>query len=344
MKYFFLGLFILMLSCKENKDKSQDSINSLTDKTFNDSEYVLDPSYPKGDVRRYGIYPDSVFSKNHPYTNKAKIETVLDFAEKHGVELTFPKGYYDISLIFKGRRNIVAAFNEASFGGAIQVLNNDSIKSENIELKGDISTYDSFFSRESENIIIGNLKILSNPTKSIYKTRAKGCQIYAGTKDIKIKNLYVEDLGSDNESFKYKSAALSIEGWNNNPENVQIKKIHIKSTDRHGIYITGKDHLIGDVVIDRFGMGSSVDMAPMQDAQKGEEKDFKALWVNKCYDSFIENITIDEKNSKGEYTAHFDYGDPKRPFTIGRFKVLNDNPDIGLLKENPNGVIIEIMD
>lgn len=344
MKYFFLSLFLIVFSCKQEKKESQDQSKIGSNLDFDDSQYVLDASYPKGDIRRYGIYPNSGFSKDHPFTKKPKIETVLELAEKHGIELSFPKGFYDISLIFSGKSNISASFNEASFGGAIQIINNDSIKSENIELKGDLSTYDQFFSRESKDIVIGNLKILSNPEKSIFKTRSKGCQIYAGSKNIKINNLYIEDLGSDNMSFKYRNAALSIEGWNNNPENVQIKKIHIKSTDRHGIYITGSDHLIGDVIIDRFGMGSSIDMAPMQDAQAGEEKEFKALWINKCYDSFIENITINEQDSKGKYTAHFDYGDKLRPFTIGTFKVINDNPEINILEEEPNGVIIEIKD
>ena len=344
MKYFFLGLLLIVLSCKEDKKKSQEQLNLEGNQVFDDSKYVLDAFYSEGDVRRYGIFPDSAFSKIHPYTNKTKIETVLNIADKHKVELSFPKGYYDFSLIINGKRNISITFNEASFGGAVQIINNDSIKSENIEFKGEVSSYDSFFSRESKNIVIGNLKILSNPLKSIFKTRAKGCQIYAGTKNIKIIDLFIEDLGSDNEAFKYKSAALCIEGWNNNPVNVQINKVHIKSTDRHGIYITGTDHLIGDVIIDRFGMGTSTDMAPMQDAQAGEEKEFKALWINKCYNSFIENITINEQDSKGKYTAHFDYGDKLRPFTIGNFKVINDNPKINILEEEPNGVVIEIKD
>jgi hypothetical protein len=82
-------------------------------------------------------------------------------------------------------------------------------------------------------------------------------------------------------------------------------------------------------------------MAPMQDAEKGEETEFKALWVNKCYDSFIEKITINEQDSKGKYTAHFDYGNKSKPFTIGLLKVINDNPNINILEEDPNGVIIE---
>jgi hypothetical protein len=146
---------------------------------------------------------------------------------------------------------------------------------------------------------------------------------------------------TEKEESQHNHAALSIDGWNNNPENVQIDKVHIKSTDRHGVYITGKDHLIGEVYIDKFGVGSSEHMSPMQDAVKGEEIEFKALWVNKCYNSYIEKVVINEKGSKAKYTAHFDYGDKTRPFTIGVLDIINDNPNINILEDNNNGVLIE---
>ena len=82
-------------------------------------------------------------------------------------------------------------------------------------------------------------------------------------------------------------------------------------------------------------------MSPMQDAVKGEETEFKALWINKCYDSSIERVVINEKDSKAKYTAHFDYGDKTRPFTIGVLDIINDNPNTNILEDNNNGVLIE---
>lgn len=342
-----LILIVVMIgfySCKNEKTKNSQSGNTSTKEAFNDSSYVLNPSFPVGDVRRYGVFPDSTFVNTHPFTKQSKLETILDLAENYGIEMQFPQGFYNFPLIIKGRKNIILNFKSAELGGIVQIIENDSIASEKISFKGNLTTYGGFFSRKSNDIDINSLAIKSNIEKNINSIESKGCNIYVGSKNISINNLTIDGVGSKGEPFKYTPAALAIHGWNDNPINVQIKNIHIISTDRHGIYITGKDHLIGDVVIDKFGIGSSEGMDGMQDAQKGEEKDFKALWVNKCYDSFIENITINTKDSKGRYIAHFDAGDMERPFTIGKFRVVNNNPKIDILEEDGHGVIIEVMD
>ncbi|XMO87886.1 hypothetical protein AAFN75_06250 [Algibacter sp. AS12] len=337
---------IFIISCKNEKDKSTIETIEETSKevasVFDDSKYILNNKFPLGDVRRYGIYPDSIHPTTHPYTKNTRLTTVLDLSENHGVELTFPKGYYKKNLVIKGRKNININFENAEFAGMIQVYENDSIPSENIVFKGNVVSYAGFLVRKSHDLEIENLSIKSNLEKNIYGLRSKGAIVDAGSEDIKINKLVIEDLGSGSDKYKFNGAALSIQGWNNNPVNVQIKDIHILSSDRHGMYITGKDHLIGNVVIDKFGVGSSKGMSGMQDADKGEEKEFKALWVNRCYNSFIENITINEKDSKGKYTAYFDQGSKTKPFTIGTFKVINDNPSISVLKAPNTGVIVEI--
>lgn len=335
-------LALLIVSCKNDKKTNE---NTTTEKTetqvFNDSSYVLNGDYPVGDVRRYGIFPDSLHSSGHPFTKKTRMETILDLSEQHNIEMIFPEGYYNKALIIRGRENINLKFQNAEFGGMIQIFEKDSTIANNINFKGDLVTYGGFFSRKAENLSVENLHIKSDISKSIEGLRSKGCLINAGSKNIKINTLTIDDLGSGSEKYKYVAAALSIQGWNNNPENVEIEKVHIKSTDRHGIYITGTDHLIGEVIIDKFGVGDSKFMDGMQDAVKGEEKEFKALWINKAYNGFIESVTINEQGSKAKYTAHFDAGDKTRPFTIGTFNVINDNPNITILEEDNNGVIIE---
>ena len=344
---FFLSitlLALLLVSCKNDTKTNKDSATeAMETNVFNDSSYVLNADYPVGDVRRYGVFPDSIHPSGHPFTKKTRIETILDLSQQHNIEMLFPKGYYNKALIIKGRENINLNFQDAEFGGMIQIFEEDSVFANNINLKGSLVTYAGFFSRNAENINIGDLQIKSDVSKSIEELRSKGCLINAGSRNIKINNLIIDDLGSGSEKYKYVAAALSIQGWNNNPENIQIQRIHIKSSDRHGIYITGADHLLGEVIIDKFGVGSSKDMSPVQDAdnKKGENKEFKALWINKCYNSSIESVTINEKDSKGKHTAHFDYGQKDRPVIIGTFIVINDNPNIDILEEDINGVIIE---
>lgn len=338
-----LILVFILISCKNDTKKQNTSESQNKDSVqFDDSAYVLNSDFPIGDVRRYGVFPDSTYASTHPFTKKNKIETIIELAKENNLEITFPKGFYKESIILKGEKDLKITFDSAEFGGMIQIYENDSVPSQNIVFKGNLISYAGFFVRKSNDITIENLTLKSNKSKNIFGIRSKGCVIDAGTENIKINKLLVEDLGSEPEAHKYNNSALSIQGWNNNPINVQIKKVHIKSSDRHGIYITGNDHLIGDVVIDNFGIGSSTNMSQMQDAANGEEKSFKALWINRCYDSFIENITINEKDSKGKYTAHFDEGDKKRPFVIGNFNVINDNSNIAVLKEPNTNVIIEV--
>ena len=335
-------LTLVFTSCK-NEEKN---LNSLPEaKAFNESDYVVNIHFKVGDVRRYGVFPDSAFAANHPFTKESKMKTVLDLAENHGIELFFPKGNYKGALVLDSRKNLDIRFDLAEFD-VIHITNDATSKvtPENINLKGQIIVYDRLGITEAHKISIDTVYLKSNTEKNLRQMRGRGCHIYHGCNDIKIKYLEIEDFGSGDKSYQHNHAALAIDGYKNNPINVQIEKLYIKSTDRHGIYITGQGHDIGEVVIDRFGMGSSKEMSGMQDAQKNEEKEFKAIWINKCYNSSIKKITINEKNSKGKYTAHFDSGTQEKPVKIGVIKILNDNPKINILKEDPNGVIINTID
>ncbi len=343
---FLTAILLLTTSCNkaENKPKNAHS-NKAETVLFNDKDYVLNSDFPVGDVRRYGVFPDSSYASIHPFTKEPKITTVLNLCEQQGIEMFFPKGYYGTALILDSRKNMTLKFDEAEFD-IIHITHNSESKigPENITLKGRVITYDRLGITEALNINIDTVYIKTDKTKNLRKLRSRGCHIYHGCKNISIKYLEIDDFGSGNVDYQHNHAALAIDGWKNNPVNVQIKKVYIKSTDRHGVYITGTDHIIDEIVIDKFGMGSSDGMSPMQDAAAGEEKDFKAVWINRCYDSFIERLIINEKESKGKYTAHFDEGNASRPFTIGYFKVINDNPQIEILKNDNTGVIVEVMD
>ncbi|WP_415224141.1 hypothetical protein [Psychroserpens sp.] len=344
---FIFLLSLMIFECKEEKSNSvvtDDNRLKIETKKFDESTYVLNDSFAYGDARRYGVTASNAGS-SHPFSGKNRMTTVLDMAEESGMEISFPSGYYKMDLTLDSRKNLNLRFDNSEFNliHIAQVKKTLPIP-ENITIKGTLIAYARLGMTEARNISIDSVILKSDVSKNLWKLRNTGCHIYHGCKNIKINYLEVQDLGSGSDKYKYTHAALAIDGYNNNPENVQIKKVHIKSTDRHGIYITGKDHLIGEVIIDKFGIGSSKDMDGMQDAAKGEEKDFKALWVNKCYDSFIEKITINEKNAKAKYTAHFDSGDKNRPFIIRSFRVINDNPNINFLEEENHGVVIEIME
>ena len=345
MKKYFVILFIsLFFSCKTDKKTEDSSKRDSKKEIFNDSLYVLNKNFKVGDVRRYGIYPDSTFGNIHPKTKISKFQTVLNIAENHGVELFFPKGYYGRGLFLESKKNIKINFDNAEFNTITISAARDSIikKSENIRFKGTVISYGGLAITKAIDVLIDSVYIKTNLHKNV--SRSRGCHIYAGAENVTIKYLYVDDLGSGSKKYINNHAALAIDGYKNNPVNVQIKKVHIKSSDRHGAYITGSDHIIDELIIDKFGVGSSKHMSGMQDANNKieEHKEFKGLWVNRCYDSFIEKVTINTKDSKGKYAIHFDEGDKNRPVTIGRLKILNPKKSIKSKVEPKTGVIVEI--
>ena len=254
--YFFLCILVLFLSCKEKPasgktDSDKKTAFKETQKNLSENAYILNENFPKGDVRRYGIFPDSAFTNIHPVSKKSKITTVLDMAEANKIELFFPKGYYKTALLLDSRKNIQLRFDKAEFDLVhITQISKNHKKPENIELKGELIIYDRLGITEATNIKIDTVYLKSDIEKSIRSMRSRGCHIYHGCKKIKIKYLSIDDFGSGDNRYKNNHASLAVDGWKNNPENLHIQKLYIKSSDRHGIYLTGSNHKIDEIIID----------------------------------------------------------------------------------------------
>lgn len=60
-------VFFSFYSCKGKIEKEENQQN-YENQLFDDSDYVLNPDFPIGDVRRYGIFPDSTYLSIHPFT------------------------------------------------------------------------------------------------------------------------------------------------------------------------------------------------------------------------------------------------------------------------------------
>ena len=345
--YFFLGILVFFFSCKEKEagEKTYSDKKTAfkeTQKILSENAYILNENFPKGDVRRYGIFPDSAYTNIHPVSNKSKITTVLNMAEANKIELFFPKGYYKTALLLDSRKNIKLRFDKAEFD-LVQItqISKNHTKPENIELKGELIIYDRLGITEATNIKIDTVYLKSDIEKSIRSMRSRGCQIYHGCKDIKIKYLSIDDFGSGDNRYKNNHASLAVDGWKNNPENLHIQKLYIKSSDRHGIYLTGSNHKIDEIVIDQFGVGSSEGMTPMQDASLVEHQLFSAIWINRCYNSTIGDITINSKNSDGYFTTNFDEGDSLNPVKIRQLTVKNFDRTLPIRFAKNTGVMVE---
>jgi len=349
MKQIFTILLILVLifSCdSKKKSKKNDNLKEIEKeviiKKYTENQLALYKQYKIGDVRRYGMFPDSAYTHSHPITNTPKITEILNLAENSDIELFFPKGYYGVPLILDSRENIKIRTDKAEFD-IIQITAdlNKKNKPKNIKFKGTIISFDRLGITEATNIKLDSVIIKSDTIKSARKMRARGCHIYYGSNHISIDYLQIEDFGSGDERYNTNHAALAIDGWGNQPKNVTIEKVYIKSSDRHGVYITGENHFIGKIIIDKFGVGNAKDMLAMQDADEEEAKLFAGVWVNRCYNTIINSISIDNKNSKGFFSANFDEGDVNKPVAIQFLEVKNFDRTLPIRFAKNTGVIVE---
>lgn len=339
-------VFCFFISCKQTKEikeeSSSESIETIDNGTSQEElNYVLVDSFPVGDIRRYGIKIGGGDPK-HPYTKELTTQSLFELAEKEKIELFFPKGFYNFGLYFKGVKNVIIKFDDAEFAGPIYITEDkDKEESSDIEFKGTLSTYYKFFSRNCSDITIENLIIKSDITKNAAGLRSMGCDIYGGSNYISFKNLVIEDLGSGSEKYGLSRAALQVHGWNNNPMGLSIDKIHIKSSDRHGVYLTGKEHSIGQIIIDKFGVGDINDTRGLEDSDEGEYKNITGVWLNRFTNSQIDKITINTKGSKGKYAIWLDAGNIGEPSIIGELVLNGGDRELPIFADEITNTVVQ---
>lgn len=309
MRVFKIVILIcgLLCSCKEEKKYIINTSNPIYD--INDLAYVIDTTYQKGDVRRYGIYP------NRSFSNKTWNQ-VAHLASK-GMPITFQKGMYHGNFVFKGIDNITMHFKEATIAGGIQIINDKEKLSNNINLLGNLTVLDKVFIKQSEAIKFENLSIVSDTIHNIYQKQNRGLSIYAGSKKINIDTLKIIDTGGSSDSFyKYSASALQVHGYNNNPEDLNIGYLYIKNAERTALYLTGNNHHIKKIDIDNFGFGSNDNMFGLEDAKPKAQEVFAGAWFNKCNDCTIDTLFIKAKQNNTTFSAKFGLGVYSKPCII----------------------------
>lgn len=315
IKYLILLLFFFSISsCSDRKNKSPSSEKVVSTKSFDDSLWVKDYSFKKGDVRRYGLYPDKPISRS-------AVDSVLLIAEK-GLKITFPKGFYNLSLEFAGKEDIVMYFDDITIGGSINIINTDNDLSKNIKLKGKISVLDKVFLRQAENISFDDLTIKSDTTRNIYKRLNRGLSVYAGSKNIFFKDLKIIDTGGkEDDFFKYTAAALQIHGWKKNPENIVIKNLLVRNASRTAVYITGINNKITKAKIENYGKSeNSRNIFGLEDAKPGSEKLFSGFWINKCNNCVIDSLEISNLYN-ADYSLKFGIGEYSKPAVVENLRL-----------------------
>ena len=326
-------IFILLIvvlsfhSCHEKRDEKKSYM------VINENDYIINKEYAQGDVRRYGVFPDKAVNSDY-------LESILYLAQS-GIKMKFPKGYYDVNLFIKGKKNIELYFNDSEFSGQIQIVQDKKDQqSQNISLNGKLTSFSKFFTRNSNHISIDTLILASDPAKNKFGKRNLGCNIYSGTQFLTIKKLLIKDLGSGSDYFNYSAAALQVHGWNNNPKSVQIDEAIIEASDRHGVYITGSDHFIKNLIVKKVGLGNMLFNKGLEDADVDEIYNIKAVWINKCKNSKFNKIIIDCIDTEADYTICFDEGSFSEPTIIDSLNITNNLKAIKMLPNDNTNVIV----
>jgi hypothetical protein len=334
MKQFCLvfGL-ILFISCVDTEE-SIGIIEPTENRNVVDSEFIIDSTYTKGDVRRYGVFPSKDVSTKY-------LNNVLYLANQ-GLPIYFPKGYYNTSIVLKKNSNVTMQFDEVVLGGGFQIIDEDNQASHFIKITGILTILDKLFIRQSNNISFDDVILISDTIQNSFNQKNRGVSIYVGSKNIKFNSLTIIDTGGDpTEYFKFTAAALQVHGWNNNPENILINHLNIKNTARTAIYLTGNNHQINNVTVSNFGLGSNENMFGLDDASSREEIEFSAVWINRCNSCEIDSLTINSTYNKGQYSLRLDEGKYHEPTYINNIQLNNKAKELPIKDDKLTNILVK---
>ena len=304
-------LVCIFISCQEIENN--EILAPITNLEIDDSDYILNKKFSKGDSRRYGVFPNRVVGKK-------ELLNIITLSER-GLPITFINGRYDTDMILNKVSNVNFIFKNVIINGSINITNG----SNKIKLSGSLTVLDKLFIKESTNIIFDTLLVKSDIIKNNFNKKNRGVSIYSGSKGIKFKSLKIVDTGGNSDDFyTHSAAALQIHGWNNNPQNIQINTLEINNSARTALYITGMNHKIKKVAITNFGTGSAKNIFGLEDASPGEEKEFSGFWMNKCNNCEIDSLSINNTANSGVYSLRLDEGLYHKPSFINNINFKNE--------------------
>lgn len=325
---------ILVEGCNDHQVLHKTSRIIQDTDLIDDLPYVINAEFPRGDVRRYGVEADIP-------VKTSRLDSLLDLAEM-GVVLQFPEGYYPIHLVFKGRQNLRIEFDSVLLGGGMDIVELDSIQSTKLDFKGQLTILDRLFLRECSNIQFEEVLVKTDTARNLFGKANRGVSLYSATDSVRFKQLRIENTGGSNDThFKYAAAALQVHGWNSNPRAIFIDKLEVVNAGRSGVYLTGNEHIIKEISIDGFGIGSVDQLAPLEDADSGSEREFAAIWFNKCNDGQIGKLEIKGTNGRASFSLKLDRGLIHRPTLIQSLRMKGSNTDLGVYDHYDANVLIK---
>lgn len=306
---------IIFFGCQNRKNTEFPDVKSKKDDiSFNDSLFVENPQFKKGDIRRYGIFPNQPISQE-------KLKKILNLAQ-NGLKIKIPQGIYNTNLVIEGLKDISISCDDVVITGALQITDLNNNRSSNISIKGSITILDKVFIRKSSNLYFDTLVVKTDTAQNMYKKMNRGVSIYAGSNNVNFKNLEISGTGgNEDEFYKYTAAALQVHGWDNNPEFITIDKLVVKNVQRTAVYLTGNGHLIKKAIVINYAQhGKKTNMFGLDDAKPGSEKEFSGVWLNKCNNCDIDSLEI-SNNFQKPYSLKLGIGIYSEPAVINNLSL-----------------------
>lgn len=330
MKKYILLITVLVtvFSCKKEKEIKSPKI---TYDVVLEQNLTVNDTYAIGDVRRYGVMPDTGIGV-HPKTKNRKIDELIKLASS-GLEIVFPKGYYKTSLILSKKANITMKFNDAAFSGSVQLKDS----THNIRLNGHIKSYSSFVFNTAHNITCNKLTVLDNTEKNISKLRPSGVHILNDSRDITIDKIIVKGVGEN----KYSHAALKVYGYPKLPSYVRIDELSVESSDVNGVLIMGEEIYINKVAVKSFGHAKENNLAKLSNLPKDFDKNnYVGLWLNKNTSSIYKYVSVNTVNE--QVAVRLGTGNSEDPTVISELK-LQDKKNTEFLVDDAEttNVVVE---
>jgi hypothetical protein len=216
---------------------------------------VLNPVYPPGDCRRYGVFPDGVTNWEGLYS--PRVAAWMAACTLPGVIGLMPPGHYASGFNWSSLAyaNARVRMWGASIGGIwhLQSSAEPTIgepKLSGLVFEGDADFYDRYGVNNVDGVKHkGVIRLRSDPAKSTIGVKGRGAHLYFGTRDLQIDGLIIEDATNVNNT----DAAFAGDGNGDLPVGIKIGFVDVLASDTHGAYLSGFEWDIEEFRVRSYG-------------------------------------------------------------------------------------------
>jgi hypothetical protein len=267
---------------------------------------VINPFYPVGDVRRYGVFPDGV--TNWEGSFPTRIANIFQNSINSLIFVRWPRGLYNTGInltpTYNGSR---MHFDHAVFSNIVHIIRDGATRVQDVHWSGAIYSYDRLGIDSGTNIILPEyVGLLQNAAINPQGTGNRGVHFLA-CENVSWGLIDVFDTGATSAVLP---GAQTI--WSGFTIQSQARKgfrgaVRVRNASGHGCYINGLD-LDLDIRVEGYG-NSAIDLATTLEGADSEAQSELGcgVWLNRCTGKVA--LHVDQVNASPVsdiYTILFD--------------------------------------